>query len=285
MKEGISINSGLLALGNVISALGDDSRKMSHVPYRDSKLTRLLQDSLGGNSQTLMLACISPSDADFIETLSTLKYANRARNIKNNAVQNFEQVDNDTERYRKMIGRLKAEIAEQETFMTAAISEIDSLKENLNVAVREKELLSSMVSSKSSSQDTAKILLECTSKIEQLEQENRKLRSKSTPTVTTEKSPEDIVSQDGQLSPRRMRKRKNPKQHVNRNSQLYNSVTRLNTPDEMQGLSAVDFDGLLRHRIAIETGVAPAPQLIPKAINDSLKVLDALKVSMGSSKF
>lgn len=285
MKEGISINSGLLALGNVISALGDDSRKMSHVPYRDSKLTRLLQDSLGGNSQTLMLACISPSDADFIETLSTLKYANRARNIKNNAVQNFEQVDNDTERYRKMIGRLKAEIAEQETFMTAAISEIDSLKENLNVAVREKELLSSMVSSKSSSQDTAKILLECTSKIEQLEQENRKLRSKSTLTVTTEKSPEDIVSQDGQLSPRRMRKRKNPKQHVNRNSQLYNSVTRLNTPDEMQGLSAVDFDGLLRHRIAIETGVAPAPQLIPKAINDSLKVLDALKVSMGSSKF
>lgn len=285
MKEGISINSGLLALGNVISALGDDSRKMSHVPYRDSKLTRLLQDSLGGNSQTLMLACISPSDADFIETLSTLKYANRARNIKNNAVQNFEQVDNDTERYRKMIGRLKAEIAEQETFMTAAISEIDSLKENLNVAVREKELLSSMVSSKSSSQDTAKILLECTSKIEQLEQENRKLRSKSTLTVITEKSPEDIVSQDGQLSPRRMRKRKNPKQHVNRNSQLYNSVTRLNTPDEMQGLSAVDFDGLLRHRIAIETGVSPAPQLISKAINDSLKVLDALKVSMGSSKF
>jgi hypothetical protein len=285
VKEGISINSGLLALGNVISALGDDSRKMSHVPYRDSKLTRLLQDSLGGNSQTLMLACISPSDADFIETLSTLKYANRARNIKNNAVQNFEQVDNDTERYRKMIGRLKAEIAEQETFMTAAISEIDSLKENLNVAVREKELLSSMVSSKSSSQDTAKILLECTSKIEQLEQENRKLRSKSTLTVITEKSPEDIVSQDGQLSPRRMRKRKNPKQHVNRNSQLYNSVTRLNTPDEMQGLSAVDFDGLLRHRIAIETGVSPAPQLISKAINDSLKVLDALKVSMGSSKF
>ena len=53
-KEGISINSGLLALGNVISALGDEARRTSHVPYRDSKLTRLLQDSLGGNSQTLM---------------------------------------------------------------------------------------------------------------------------------------------------------------------------------------------------------------------------------------
>ena len=72
-----------LSLGNVISALGDKSKKGSHVPYRDSKLTRLLQDSLGGNSKTLMIACVSPSDRDFMETLNTLKYSNRARNIKN----------------------------------------------------------------------------------------------------------------------------------------------------------------------------------------------------------
>ncbi|KAK6027228.1 kinesin motor domain protein, partial [Ostertagia ostertagi] len=64
-KEGISINCGLLALGNVISALGGANGKVSHVPYRDSKLTRLLQDSLGGNSRTLMVACVSPSDSDF----------------------------------------------------------------------------------------------------------------------------------------------------------------------------------------------------------------------------
>ncbi|PKK66962.1 kinesin-domain-containing protein, partial [Rhizophagus irregularis] len=82
VKEGIAINGGLLALGNVISALGDESRKVTHIPYRDSKLTRLLQDSLGGNSQTLMLACVSPADSNFMETLNTLKYANRARNIK-----------------------------------------------------------------------------------------------------------------------------------------------------------------------------------------------------------
>ncbi|KAJ3332257.1 hypothetical protein HDU76_000804 [Blyttiomyces sp. JEL0837] len=87
-KEGISINQGLLALGNVISALGDESRKSSHVPYRDSKLTRMLQDSLGGNSQTLMLACVSPSDANYGETVSTLTYANRARNIRNRVVIN-----------------------------------------------------------------------------------------------------------------------------------------------------------------------------------------------------
>jgi len=72
-----------LALGNVISALGDVTKKGHHVPYRDSKLTRLLQDSLGGNSRTLMIACVSPSDREFMETLNTLKYANRARNIKN----------------------------------------------------------------------------------------------------------------------------------------------------------------------------------------------------------
>ncbi|KAI9355955.1 P-loop containing nucleoside triphosphate hydrolase protein, partial [Zopfochytrium polystomum] len=89
-KEGISINQGLLALGNVISALGDENRKTSHVPYRDSKLTRMLQDSLGGNSQTLMLACISPSDTNYGETVSTLTYANRARNIRNRVVVNQE---------------------------------------------------------------------------------------------------------------------------------------------------------------------------------------------------
>ena len=83
LQEGIQINKGLLALGNVINALCE---RHSHVPYRDSKLTRLLQDSLGGNSRTVMLACVSPSDADLEETLNTLKYANRARFIKNKAV-------------------------------------------------------------------------------------------------------------------------------------------------------------------------------------------------------
>ncbi|KAJ3126840.1 Kinesin-like protein kif21b [Physocladia obscura] len=91
-REGISINVGLLALGNVISALGDESRSSTttHVPYRDSKLTRLLQDSLGGNSRTLMIACASPSESSFGETVSTLTYANRARNIKNKAIVNEE---------------------------------------------------------------------------------------------------------------------------------------------------------------------------------------------------
>uniref|UniRef100_A0A8C2ZYC0 Kinesin family member 21A n=1 Tax=Cyclopterus lumpus TaxID=8103 RepID=A0A8C2ZYC0_CYCLU len=114
-KEGISINCGLLALGNVISALGDRSKRSSHVPYRDSKLTRLLQDSLGGNSQTVMIACISPSDRDFMETLNALKYANRARNIKNKVMVNQDKASQQISVLRTEIARLQIELMEYKT--------------------------------------------------------------------------------------------------------------------------------------------------------------------------
>ncbi|KAG9490058.1 kinesin-like protein KIF21A isoform X5 [Eleutherodactylus coqui] len=114
-KEGISINCGLLALGNVISALGDKSKKATHVPYRDSKLTRLLQDSLGGNSQTIMIACVSPSDRDFMETLNTLKYANRARNIKNKVMANQDRTSQQINALRNEITRLQMELMEYKT--------------------------------------------------------------------------------------------------------------------------------------------------------------------------
>ncbi|XP_073429627.1 kinesin-like protein KIF21A isoform X8 [Dendrobates tinctorius] len=114
-KEGISINCGLLALGNVISALGDKSKKATHVPYRDSKLTRLLQDSLGGNSQTVMIACVSPSDRDFMETLNTLKYANRARNIKNKVMVNQDRTSQQINALRNEITRLQMELMEYKT--------------------------------------------------------------------------------------------------------------------------------------------------------------------------
>ncbi|KAI7875331.1 kinesin-domain-containing protein, partial [Lichtheimia hyalospora FSU 10163] len=112
-KEGININAGLLALGNVISALGDPSKRGTHVPYRDSKLTRLLQDSLGGSATTLMIACVSPAEYNLSETLNTLQYANRARNIKNrvekNEVEEWMTTEN-IELLRSMIGKLKHEV-------------------------------------------------------------------------------------------------------------------------------------------------------------------------------
>ncbi|XP_076940354.1 kinesin-like protein KIN-4A [Bidens hawaiensis] len=111
-KEGVHINKGLLALGNVISALGDEKKRKegAHVPYRDSKLTRLLQDSLGGNSRTVMIACVSPADINAEETLNTLKYANRARNIQNKPVVNRDPVSNEMLKMRQQLECLQAEL-------------------------------------------------------------------------------------------------------------------------------------------------------------------------------
>jgi len=115
-KEAIQINCGLLALGNVISALGDEKkrRKITHVPYRDSKLTRLLQNSLGGNSKTLMLACVSPADSNFEETLNTLKYAHRTRNIKNKPIVNRDPHAAELTRMKMQIQSLQAQLRKQQ---------------------------------------------------------------------------------------------------------------------------------------------------------------------------
>uniref|UniRef100_A0A4W6F0K2 Kinesin family member 4 n=1 Tax=Lates calcarifer TaxID=8187 RepID=A0A4W6F0K2_LATCA len=107
LKEGISINRGLLSLGNVISALGDESKKNTFVPYRDSKLTRLLQDSLGGNSHTLMIACISPADSNMEETINTLRYADRARKIKNKPVVNIDPRAAEMNRLKQQVQELQ----------------------------------------------------------------------------------------------------------------------------------------------------------------------------------
>jgi hypothetical protein len=113
-KEGIKINEGLLALGNVINALADEERlakdKKVHVPYRQSKLTRLLQDALGGNSQTLFLACVSPADSNASETLSTLHYANRARNIKNAPTKNVDASVMELQRLHALTHVLQSEL-------------------------------------------------------------------------------------------------------------------------------------------------------------------------------
>ncbi|XP_023313846.1 osmotic avoidance abnormal protein 3-like [Trichogramma pretiosum] len=105
LKEAASINLSLSALGNVISALAAGNGR--HVPYRDSKLTRLLRDSLGGNARTLMIACVSPSDADAEETLSTLRYAARARCIKNKPIVNEDPKDALLRQYQLELQRLR----------------------------------------------------------------------------------------------------------------------------------------------------------------------------------
>lgn len=119
LKEGGNINKSLVTLGNVISALADLSqdaantlakKKPVFVPYRDSVLTWLLKDSLGGNSKTIMIATISPADVNYGETLSTLRYANRAKNIINKPTINEDANV-------KLIRELRAEIARLKTLL------------------------------------------------------------------------------------------------------------------------------------------------------------------------
>ncbi|KAG5682296.1 hypothetical protein PVAND_011656 [Polypedilum vanderplanki] len=119
MKEATKINLSLSALGNVISALVDGKTK--HVPYRDSKLTRLLQDSLGGNTKTLMVACISPADYNYEETLSTLRYAARAKNITNKPKINEDPKDAMLREYQAEINMLRKLLEQSGNSVNATI--------------------------------------------------------------------------------------------------------------------------------------------------------------------
>jgi len=108
LKEATKINLSLSTLGNVISALVDG--KSNFIPYRNSKLTRLLQDSLGGNSKTLMIANFGPADYNFEETISTLRYANRAKNIKNRAIVNEDPKDAMLRQMQEELENLKKQL-------------------------------------------------------------------------------------------------------------------------------------------------------------------------------
>ncbi|XP_062594579.1 kinesin-like protein KIF14 [Saccostrea cucullata] len=144
LREGANINKSLLTLGKVISSLSEQSimgskKKKSFIPYRDSVLTWLLKESLGGNSKTAMIATISPSHLHIEETLSTLRYAKQAR-----AIVNLARVNEDPKA--RMIRELKSEIDRlrsqsgvmNEQQQSASLAEIAALKEKL--AVREKEM-------------------------------------------------------------------------------------------------------------------------------------------------
>ncbi|BDA40756.1 Kinesin-like protein KIN-4A [Coccomyxa sp. Obi] len=116
--EGVNINKGLSALGNVIGALSEGASR-KHIPYRDSKLTRLLQDSLGGNSETLMVACVSPANFNYEPTLSTLRYASRARSIQNRVKQNNKYTPEDE------IAYLRQQLEERSAMVSKLQSQLD----------------------------------------------------------------------------------------------------------------------------------------------------------------
>lgn len=129
MKEGININKGLLALGNVISALTDDTGKVTFIPYRVSKLTRILRNSLGGNSRTWMIACVSPVLADLDESLNTIKYATRARKIANTPIVNKDPQSAIIAQLKQQVFKLQSDVMKMKRVihqhgLTAELDEI-----------------------------------------------------------------------------------------------------------------------------------------------------------------
>lgn len=125
MMEGGKINRSLLALGNCINILSDKAKQgIGFVPYRDSKLTRLLKDSLGGNTKTVMIACICQMAIHHDETINTLKYAERAKKIEKKVVKNVREVDFGVDQYKEIIKDLRAEIASLKSQLCTRSSEI-----------------------------------------------------------------------------------------------------------------------------------------------------------------
>uniref|UniRef100_A0A8V0ZTS8 Kinesin-like protein n=1 Tax=Gallus gallus TaxID=9031 RepID=A0A8V0ZTS8_CHICK len=119
LREGANINRSLLALINVINALADAKSKKTHIPYRDSKLTRLLKDSIGGNCRTIMIAAVSPSSLAYEDTYNTLKYANRAKEIKLSLKSNVLSLDCHISKYATICEQLKTEVADLQAKLRA----------------------------------------------------------------------------------------------------------------------------------------------------------------------
>ncbi|NXI47179.1 KI18A protein, partial [Galbula dea] len=133
-REGTNINRSLLALGNVINALADPKSKKQHIPYRNSKLTRLLKDSLGGNCRTIMIAAVSPSSMFYDDTYNTLKYANRAKDIKSSLKSNVVSLDSHISQYVKICNEQKKEILKLKEKLREYEEKQASIPENLNAA-------------------------------------------------------------------------------------------------------------------------------------------------------
>ena len=145
-EEGANINKSLFTLGSCINILSDKNRNGKFIPYRDSKLTRLLKDSLGGNILTVMLVCVSPSGESYDESISSLNYANRAKKIKKKIFQNKKEVDlieeNNNEfnlknsgnnnQYEEIIGSLKNEIFQLKNIIKEQQNKLRNNNFNIN---------------------------------------------------------------------------------------------------------------------------------------------------------
>ncbi|XP_043461021.1 kinesin-like protein KIF18A [Leptopilina heterotoma] len=160
-KEGANINKSLLALGNCINNLADG---IKHIPYRESKLTRLLKDSLGGNCQTVMIANVSPSSMSYEDTCNTLRYANRAKKIKTSIKKNIVDCQMHVTTYIKMVDEQKREIA-------LLKQQIQSLESGSKIAV-------SSTPRDTRTDENSKLIADFSNKLEELYRRKKVLNEK-----------------------------------------------------------------------------------------------------------
>ena len=141
LKEGAAINKSLSALGNVINALSKSGSAGGHVPYRNSKLTRLLQESLGGNSLTVMVATVAPTAANYAESVSTLQFAERAKEIKNAARCNEDATESVIRELRGEIHRLRTQLqaAEAKEGSSGGDDQLQAMEETIANLTRAKQ--------------------------------------------------------------------------------------------------------------------------------------------------
>ncbi|XP_041930563.1 LOW QUALITY PROTEIN: kinesin-like protein KIF18A [Alosa sapidissima] len=144
LREGANINRSLLALGNVINTLADPKSKKTHIPYRDSKLTRLLKDSLGGNCRTVMIANVSPSSTSFEDTHNTLKYANRAKEIKSSLKSNVVSLDSHISQYAVICEKQRIEIQQLKQKLNEYESRKQEAPQTSGISTQRKEELLKM---------------------------------------------------------------------------------------------------------------------------------------------
>jgi kinesin family protein 18/19 len=159
MIEGANINKSLLALGNCINALCESGGRTRHIPYRNSKLTRLLRFSLGGNCRTVMIVCVAPTSAHFEDTQNTLKYANRAKDIKTKVSRNFINLDRHVGQYVEAINRLNDEVAQLKAKLAGKLGAENNVQKRRKEEAKA-ELMRVRDDLKSKADQTRKILVD-----------------------------------------------------------------------------------------------------------------------------
>ncbi|KAB7496099.1 Chromosome-associated kinesin KIF4, partial [Armadillidium nasatum] len=249
-KEGVNINKGLLALGNVISSLCGEGSK-GHIPYRDSKLTRLLQDSLGGNSHTVMLACVSPADSNLEETITTLRYADRARKIKNKPIINRDPQAAELARLRQQIQQLQVQLlasasqSPQSTTVYQDSNAVNDLMNQVHVLEEENEKLTrALQTALEENTNMAEKALMAEMSRDQIKTRLEELRAQTGNTVDVLNKTFDIAS--------------NPQytEQINLVKDLQKKIIDLQTEHSKREKAIVDHE-LSRHSVSTNTDESP----------------------------